>query len=268
MANVSFCPKCGAAVKPDFEFCTSCGFALSGAREEGQNGNSPQPSQTEQSSTPPASAATPAQPAQSVQPVQPVQATPIPQHTQPLAMAKPADGPALFSRQVHIIIIALILAGLGAWIWSMESANKKGVNGGDVVINDKDHNTGGDDKYPPILEKNKLQASDFAGTWRAYESNNPEETGDELGKPENDLFVEVDNGRFTIYPRNEIGKEPSAQFTCGEVSGNLVTCSGYSKDDEDTFTLKMELEDSKDVMTMTIIMNQATETMILKLRRL
>lgn len=261
MANLSFCPKCGAAVKPDFQFCTSCGFALSGAVIGDPGSNNPPPTQPEQSSPAVAAAVTPAVP------VQPVQSTPIPQQLQPLAAAKSADGPVLFSPQVHILIIAIILAGLGAWIWSMETANKKEKQGGDTFITGKDNN-GGNDQYPPLIEKNKLKASDFTGTWRAYESNNPEETGDELGKPENDLFIEVDNGHFTIYPRNEKGKEPSAEFTCGEVSGNRITCSGYSKEEEDSFTLKMELEDSRDLMTMTIIMNEATESMILKLRKL
>lgn len=262
MANVSYCPKCGAAVKPEFEFCTSCGFALSAARDGSTGTNIPE----QPVPVTPAAPATPVPAATPVTPIPTVQPTTV---SPVLAASRPAGAP-LFSRQVHIIIIAVILAGLGVWIWSMEKDNGKHAGGIDSLVTGQDKdNTGQDDTNPPIVEKTvRLKAEDFAGTWRAYETNNPEETGDELGKPENDLFIEVSNGHFSMYPRSEQGKEHSAEFTCGEVSGNLITCSGYSKDDEENFTLKLEMGESKDILTLTISPEKPTEIMILKMRRL
>lgn len=257
MTAVSFCPKCGSAVKPEFEFCTTCGFALSGVREGGTGNSTPIPQ------IPEPAAVTPAPPVSA--------ATPVPV-AQPAIKTTGSDtrppGVPLFSRQVHIIIIAVILAGLAVWIWSMENQKNKGTKDTGTIISGPGKQTEELTTLPTVEKENRLQAEDFAGTWRAYETNNPEEDKNELGKPENDLFIEVNNGSFSIYPRNEKDKEHSAEFTCGELTGNTISCSGYSRDEKENFSLKMEMQESKNEMTMTISPEKPTEIMIIKMRRL
>ena len=114
---------------------------------------------------------------------------------------------------------------------------------------------------------NLIKAEDFAGVWRVYKSNDSIENKVRLGNPEDDLFIEVNNGDFTIYPRNEKDKEHSAEFSCNEVVGNTITCNGKSRTDDSSFKLKLEMNSSKNEITITIIPNEATEMMILQARR-
>jgi len=246
MQDLSFCPKCGTALQPGFQFCASCGFALSTIKQADPGDMTP---------------VTPSQQMTSQEKVSPVPNKPVAAATQT----------PLFSPQVHLAIIILIFAGIGAWIWSMESSKHKKAADSIAVLPDQPGNTTTqDNKDIPTLTipSTYLKAEDFAGVWRAYEANNSEENDIRIGNPEDDLFIEVTNGNFVMYPRNEKGKEYSAVFTCNEVAGNSITCKGKSRADDSSFTIQLEMQSSKNEMTITIIPDEATEKMILKTRRL
>jgi uncharacterized membrane protein YvbJ len=63
MDNMTHCPNCGAAIKPDDEFCANCGFNLTQYRA--------QATQQSQPATPPPASVTPTQPASTAAPQPP-----------------------------------------------------------------------------------------------------------------------------------------------------------------------------------------------------
>jgi len=260
MQDLSFCPKCGAPIQPDFQFCTSCGLALSKIKEADPVNTNPLPATGESQQMTSQKTSIPVQ-STTVAPVSPGTVAPV----------NPGTAAPLFSRQVHLGIILVLFAGVGVWIWTMENAKHKSSysHTTELPVGEQETPSKDDNNKPSItMPSAYLKAADFAGTWRAYEANNSEQNEVRLGNPDDDLFIEFNNGQFVLYPRTEKGKEYSAEFNCTEVAGNMITCKGKSKSDNETFTLKMEMQPSKNEMTLTIIPDVETELMILKLRRL
>lgn len=241
MQNVQFCPKCGTSIQPGFMFCASCGFSLSTIRD----------------------AAPEITPVESAAPVQnkpmaaeaPKTVTPAKTKTSPI------------TPRVQLLIILFLLAGVGFWIWYNETQNK-GSSGKENDFTQKQNgNTGPDDHtIPPVTNSTDLQLNDFAGVWRIYESSDSKQHNVTTDDPKEDLFIDVVNGTLDMYPREEKGKEHSAIFTCNEVVGNTINCKGTSKEDDEVFSLKLEMQSSKNELWITITPT-LTETMILKARR-
>ena len=108
MSDVHFCPQCGAVVQGSTFFWTSCGVALSTIKNV-----TPENKPVENNSP------------ESITPVQYKTAeTFTPKKTVPF-----------FSRQVHILIIVLIFAGIGVWIWYVE--RNKNSSGTEAVLTGK-----------------------------------------------------------------------------------------------------------------------------------
>ncbi len=257
MENFSFCPKCGAAVQPGDQFCTSCGFSLAQLQSTAVE-PTPVPGPAPVATTP--------------------VATPAPA---PVAVSAPTTvnttaSPAPMLHKVMPFVAVLLFVALGVYSW-WDTNRKKDGGTTDTELTtpategneSTDNNESTNNNSTPFTDVSSgIQLKDFAGVWRAYESNNNEENKTELGKPEDDLFIVYKNGNLDIYPREELNKEHSADITCGDVNGNTVSCSGTSKEDNKPFMIKLELQSSKKEMTITITPDEPTELMILKLRKL
>lgn len=242
MPDTLFCPKCGTSNQPDFMFCTSCGFALSTISKR-------TPENTSSEKTPPPYTA-------------PVQ-------NKPAAVAAPAKAASSLPRWAPAVIVIVVLAGIGFLIWNNEQSKNKNPSGKGSGLTQNENGTQDNNDISAITNPpGKIQVEDFAGVWRVYDSNDPERKKIKLGDPKDDLFIEVSNGQPTIYPRNELDKERSTDIDCNEVVGNTINCKAKNKEDGLAFSLKLELASSKNEMTITIIPEEATETLIIKARRL
>ncbi|MBK8952756.1 MAG: zinc ribbon domain-containing protein [Chitinophagaceae bacterium] len=247
MENFSFCPKCGVAVQPGDQFCTSCGFSLA------------------QLKTPVA------EPSPAPEPP-PVQSTPV---VKPAITSTPVtvNTTATTTPMLHKVmpfVAVLLFVALGVYSWWDNNRNKDNYTTGTetTTTNTESEEPATNNSTPFTDVSSGIQLKDFAGVWRAYESNNNEENKTELGNPDDDLFIVYKNGTLDIYPREELNKTHSADITCGDVDGNTVNCSGTSKEDNKPFLIKLELQSSKKEMTITITPDEPTELMILKLRKL
>ena len=248
MENFSFCPKCGAAVQPGDQFCTSCGFSLAQLKS------------------------TPVEPAPAVAEPVPVLNTPVatPPTTTTPAIEYPAQKPVPMLHKVMPFVAVLLFVALGVYSWWDNNRNKDNyTTGTETTTPDTESEEPATNNSSPFTDVSSgIQLKDFAGVWRAYESNDNQENKTELGNPDDDLFIVYKNGTLDIYPREELNKVHSADITCGDVDGNTVNCSGTSKEDNKPFLIKLELQSSKKEMTITITPDEPTELMILKLRKL
>jgi hypothetical protein len=237
MQDSIFCPKCGTSNHNDFKFCTSCGFDLSTIGKVA-------PENTGTEKTPPPYTA-------------PVQ-------TKPAPVAAPAKAASAMPRWVAPVIIIVVLAGIGFLIWNNEQSKNKNPG---LTQNDNGIKDGHDISI--ITDQAKIKLKDFAGVWRAYESSDP---GEKLGDSKDDLFIEVSNGRVTMYARDELDEEDrKMDITCDELVGNAISCMMKSKGNPEgsTATMKLELQPSKNDMTVTITQSQSSEEkLIVKARRL
>ncbi|MBK6937414.1 MAG: zinc ribbon domain-containing protein [Chitinophagaceae bacterium] len=247
MENFSFCPKCGAAVQPGDQFCTSCGFSLAQLKNPV------------------------AEPSPAPEPP-PVQNTPV---VKPAITSTPVtvNTTATTTPMLHKVmpfVAVLLFVALGVYSWWDNNRNKDNYTTGTetTTTNTESEEPATNNSTPFTDVSSGIQLKDFAGVWRAYESNENEENKTELGKPEDDLFIVLKNGTLDIYPREELNKVHSADITCGDVDGNTVSCSGTDKEDNKPFLIKLELQSSKKEMTITITPDEPTELMILKLRKL
>ena len=241
MQNVQFCPKCGTSIQPDFMFCVSCGFSVSTIRNVVPENTSVESAATVQNKLLAAEAHKTIVPAKA-------KASPI-------------------TPRIQLIIIILLLAGVGFWIWYNETYNKDSLG----KENDRmqNGNTGQyDHTIPPVTNLTDVQLKDFAGIWRVYETSESRQDNPRLDNPKEDLFIDVVNGNLDMYPREEKDKEHSVTFACNEIVGNTINCKGRSKDDEESFSLKLEMQPSKNELWITITPNTLTETVIAKARRL
>ena len=261
MENFSFCPKCGAAVQPGDQFCTSCGFSLAQLQSTAVE-PTPAPEPAPVATTP---VATPA-PA-------PV-ATPVTVSAPTTVNTTASPAPMLHKVMPFVAVLLFVALGVYSW-WDTNRKKDGGTTDTELTTpategneNTDNNETTNNNSTPFTDVSSGIQLKDFAGVWRAYESNNNEENKTELGKPEDDLFIVYKNGNLDIYPREELNKEHSADITCGDVNGNTVSCSGTSKEDNKPFMIKLELQSSKKEMTITITPDEPTELMILKLRKL
>lgn len=247
MQDLLFCPKCGASVLPEDQFCTSCGTSLLQFKNPISE---PAPVVT----TTPVESKPVAIPLAS-----PVAKTTAATETPPLHKAMP-------------FVAVLLFVGLGIWNWldNKESKNKNSFDTESVRNENEDESSSSENYNKPNITNpgSFISLNDFAGTWRAYEANNNEENDVKIGNPDDDLFIEVKNGGLDIYPRNEIDKERSATITCGQVVGSTISCRGTDKNDGAVFTIKLELQSSKNEMTISIIPDEPTESLILKARRI
>jgi hypothetical protein len=214
-------------------------------------------------------------------PATPVAATPVittPQTAIPLETAPQATAPktatattktSFMPPRVHALVIVLILAGIGVWIGINESSGKNTSTTNSFLPEKEKDNTGQDDNGITVTRPpaNNIQAEDFAGTWRAYEATGYEEDKVRIGNPDDDLIIEVSNGSFKMYSRNDSHDEEKADVNCREVVGNTINCYVKDKTDPSGYNLKMEMEDSKNEMTITIVQEGSTQTLVLKARR-
>ncbi len=243
MPDSIFCPKCGTPNRPDFKFCTSCGFDLSNISKGAAENTNPE-------KTPPPYTA-------------PVQ-------NQPAAVAAPAKAAPGMPRWLPAVIVIVVLAGIGFLILNNEQSKNKNLSGKDSGLTQKDNGTQGDHDIPDITDlSGKIKLKDFAGVWRAYESSDPEKA--RLDDPKDDLFIEVSNGRLNMYPRSELDEEDrSLNVTCDELVGNTINCLLKSKENPDgsTASIKLELHSSKNEITFTIISGPSEEKLVVKARKL
>ena len=71
-----------------------------------------------------------------------------------------------------------------------------------------------------------------------------------------------------MYSRKENDEEDMADVTCNEVVGNTINCTVKNKGEDSSFSLKMEMEDSKNGIMITVTENGAAENLVLKASRL
>jgi hypothetical protein len=255
MQDLLFCPKCGAPIQPEDQFCTSCGASLLPFKQA-----------TVESA--PVVTTTPVESKPVVQPVAAPLAASVTKTT--------AVTPAPVLHKVLPFIAVLVFVGLGFWSWyEKKESRKKNSFDTESTSSETTRETPSTEDYTNDYNKptttnpvSNTTLYDFAGIWRAYEANNNEENDIKIGNPEDDLFIDVKNGSLDIYPRNEIDKERTAFITCNEVIGNTITCRGKEKNEKTGFTIKLELQSSKNEMTITIIPDEPTESLILKARRI
>lgn len=237
MPDSIFCPKCGTPNQPDFMYCTSCGFALSAISKPGAE------------KTPPPYTA--------------------PGYNQPVAAAAPAKAASGMPRWLPAVIVIVVLAAIGFLIVNNEQSKKK--NGSNTGLTNDNYGQDNTHISDPLKPTDNIKAKDFAGVWRPYESNDQEGDKVKLGDPKDDLFIEVSNGRVAMYSRSEIDEEDrNMDFTCDELVGNTISCIMRNKKhpDEGQASIKLEMQSSKNEMTVTISPQNETEKLIVKVRRL
>lgn len=235
MQDAQFCPQCGTALAGDDLFCPACGTKLSEAP------------------SPPV--------VQSVPPTQPISGRFSPD-VAPEKLESPSPISSGKSLLPWVLVgVVLVVAASAGWYWWKHRTPASGANvasGSATTVTPP---------APVAPDADAVTLDAFVGIWHSYWANSSQEQDIRVGNAEDDVFVEVKQGTFHIYPRSNSHKGADLTTECQPLQGSKLTCDTWRKDAPgDRYRMTYTLSADREELTISD-QPSASEPMIVKYRR-